>query len=41
MNFSSKMPRENALAGKITVVTGGKSSLGNPMARYFMDYVRK
>ena len=37
MNFSAKMLRDNALADKIIVVTGGGSGLGKAMTKYFME----
>lgn len=37
MNFSAKMLRENALKGKVIVVTGGGSGLGKAMTKYFLE----
>jgi NAD(P)-dependent dehydrogenase (short-subunit alcohol dehydrogenase family) len=37
MNFSAKMLRDNALAEKVIIVTGGGSGLGKAMTRYFLD----
>lgn len=37
MNFSAKMLRDNALEGKIIVVTGGGSGLGKAMTKYFLE----
>jgi len=37
MNFSAKMLRDDALKGKVIVVTGGGSGLGKAMTKYFME----
>ena len=37
MNFSAKMLRDDALKGKIIVITGGGSGLGKAMTKYFME----
>jgi NAD(P)-dependent dehydrogenase (short-subunit alcohol dehydrogenase family) len=37
MNFSAKMLRDDALQGKVIVITGGGSGLGKAMTKYFME----
>ena len=37
MNFSQKMLRDDALKGKVIVVTGGGSGLGKAMTKYFLE----
>ena len=37
MNFSAKMLRDDALMGKVIVITGGGSGLGKAMTKYFME----
>lgn len=37
MNYSKKMLRDDALADKVIVITGGGSGLGKAMTKYFME----
>ena len=37
MTHTDKMLREDSLAGKVIVVTGGGSGLGKAMASYFLE----
>ena len=37
MDFSTKMLRDDALKGKVVVVTGGGSGLGKAMTKYFLE----
>jgi 5,10-methylene-tetrahydrofolate dehydrogenase/methenyl tetrahydrofolate cyclohydrolase len=37
MDFSAKMLRDDALKGKVIVVTGGGSGLGKAMTKYFLE----
>ncbi|MGO4818480.1 SDR family oxidoreductase [Flavobacterium sp. W22_SRS_FP1] len=37
MNYTDKMLRDDALKGKVIVVTGGGSGLGKAMTKYFME----
>ncbi len=38
MNYSQPMLREDALAGKTIIVTGGGTGLGKSMAKYFLEF---
>jgi len=37
MDFSAKMLRDDALKGKVIIVTGGGSGLGKAMTKYFLE----
>ena len=37
INYSAKMLRDDALKGKVIVVTGGGSGLGKAMTKYFLE----
>ena len=37
MKYTEKMLRDDALKGKVIVVTGGGSGLGKAMTKYFME----
>jgi NAD(P)-dependent dehydrogenase (short-subunit alcohol dehydrogenase family) len=37
MNYTDKMMRDDALKGKVIVVTGGGSGLGKAMTKYFLE----
>jgi NADP-dependent 3-hydroxy acid dehydrogenase YdfG len=37
MSYTDKMLRDDALKGKVIVVTGGGSGLGKAMTKYFLE----
>jgi NADP-dependent 3-hydroxy acid dehydrogenase YdfG len=41
MSYTDKMLRDDALKGKVIVVTGGGSVLGKAMTKYFLELERK
>jgi NAD(P)-dependent dehydrogenase (short-subunit alcohol dehydrogenase family) len=40
MSYTDKMLRDDALKGKVIVVTGGGSGLGKAMTKYFLELER-